>query len=166
MPKMREMTAVSADYPFSGPNSTTLKQVIDKPIESLFASFEDAPAWNEWLGLDVEWTSERPFGVGTTRTVAVSNQQFDERFTAWDEPRKITFYFERGTLPLSAFAEDYTLTSTGPGRCELAWTFAYEWSGPLPAVFGRIFGMVFASVGKRGLQKLAKMMVSTDRFDR
>ena len=166
MPKIREMTAVHADYPFSGPNSTTLKQAIDKPIDSVFASFEDAPAWKEWLDLDVEWTSEKPFGFGTTRTVVVRNQQIDERFTVWEEPRQIAFYFERSTLPLAAFAEDYTLTSTGPSSCELAWTFAYEWGGPLPSIFGRIFGLVFASAGRASLKKLAKMMASTDRFDR
>ncbi len=165
MPKMRDMKAVGADYPFKGPNSTTLRQVINKPVESVFASFEDSAAWKEWLGLEVEWTSDKPFGVGTTRTVVANNQQFDEYFTVWENPLRMGFYFERGTLPLSAFAEDYTLRSISSSSCELTWTFAYEWSGPLPSIFGRLFGMVFTRSGKNGLKKLAAMMESTDRFD-
>ncbi|MEM7532790.1 MAG: SRPBCC family protein [Chloroflexota bacterium] len=165
MPKLRKMNAVDADYPFSGPNSTTIRQVINKPARSVFTSLEDGPAWKEWLGIDVEWTSDKPFGVGTTRTVTANGQQFDEYFVVWEEPLRMGFYFERGTLPLSAFAEDYTLTPLSDSSCELAWTFAFEWGGPLPIVLGRLFGMFFAFNGKRSLKSLAKMMESTNRFD-
>lgn len=162
---MREMKKVEADYPFSGPNSTTLRQVINKPAASVFASFEDAAAWKEWLGLDVEWTSDKPFGVGTTRTVITNGQTIEEVFTVWDEPDQMAFYFERTTLPLAAFAEDYTLTQLSETSCELAWTYAYEWNGPLGRLGEKGFGLFFSLTGKRSLGKLAKMMESTDRYD-
>ncbi len=162
---MREYKQVDADYPLSGPNSTTIRQVINKPAASVFASFEDAAAWKEWLGLDVEWTSEKPFGVGTTRTVIASGQTIDEVFTLWDEPHRMGFYFLRGSLPLAAFAEDYTLTPLSDTSCELAWSYAYEWGGPLGRLGEWGFGFVFFRSGKRSLAKLAKMMESTDRYD-
>ena len=39
--------------------------------KSLFRCFEDADAWSEWVSVieKVEWTSPRPFEVGTTRNV-------------------------------------------------------------------------------------------------
>ena len=165
MPNLRKMRAVAADYPLSGPNATTVRQTINNSAESVFAALEDGPTWKEWMGIDVEWTSEKPFGVGTTRTVNVSGQQIDEVFTAWDEPLRMGFYFVRSTLPLKAFAEDYALTPLGPTSCELSWSFAYEWGGPLVGVFGRIFGIVFKRQGTSGLKKLATLMESTDRFN-
>lgn len=166
MPNMREMKAVDADYARTGPGTTTLKQAFDKPAASVFASFEDGAAWKEWLGLDVDWTSEKPFGVGTTRTVVANGQTIDEQFTVWEEPQRIAFYFVRSSLPLAAFAEDYTLTPTGPNSCELAWSFAYEWGGFLPGIIGPLFGLVFARMGRNSLKKFAAMMASTDRYDR
>ena len=164
--RIRDMKAVEAGYPFSGPNSTTLKQLIKKPAAAVFASFEDGAAWKEWLNLDVEWTSEKPFGVGTTRTVIANGQKIEETFLIWDEPKQMAFRFERGSLPLAAFAEDYTLTPLNDSSCELAWTYAYEWEGPLGRFGERAFGFFFARMGKRSLRKLARMMASTDRYDR
>ncbi|MEM8860830.1 MAG: SRPBCC family protein, partial [Chloroflexota bacterium] len=143
----------------------TLKQVINKPAESVFASFEDGPAWKEWLGLDVEWTSEKPFGVGTTRTVRTGGQEIDETFLIWHAPYQMAFRFDRSSLPLAAFAEDYKLIPLNDSSCQLSWTYAYEWGGFLPSVMGRLFGAVFSRMGRNSLSKLAKMMESTDRFD-
>jgi hypothetical protein len=46
--------------------------------EQLFDTLEDGPSWAKWTGVicEVTWTSPKPFGKGTTRTVtlgAVSN---------------------------------------------------------------------------------------------
>jgi len=165
MAKMRDLREVGADYALTGPNSTTLTQAFNKSAKSVFASFEDEAAWKEWLGLDVTWTSEKPFGVGTTRTVVANGQTIDEVFTVWEEPKRMTFYFVRSTLPLAAFAEDYRLTSTGPHSCELAWSFAYEWGGIWPGIFGRVFGAVFTYSGRKSLKKFAEMMAATDQYD-
>ncbi len=162
---MHEMTKVKDDYPFSGPNSTTLRQVINKPAAAVFESFKDAAAWKEWIDLDVTWTSEKPFGVGTTRTVITRGQTIEEYFFIWDEPHHMAFRFDRGTLPLAAFAEDYTLTPLSDSSCELAWTYAYEWGGPLGRLGERAFGLVFARSGKSSLLKLAKMMETTNKYD-
>ena len=68
------------------------------------------------------------------------------------------FRFDRTTLPVAAFAEDYVVTPTSDTTCELAWHYAYEWGGPLEPVLGRIFGAGFALKGRRALSKLARLM--------
>lgn len=166
MPKMRDLEAVDVDFATSGPRHTTLRQPIAKPADALFRCLVDGPAWNEWLGIDVEWTSPEPFGIGTTRTVKSGPATIDEYFLAWEEGRRMCFRFERcSLLPVSAFAEDYVITAKGDNNCELAWSYAYKWGGPLEPVFAPAFGKFFAFNCKRGLKKLAALMQSTNRFD-
>lgn len=74
------------------------------------------------------YTSEQPFGVGTTRTVTVSRALvLRERFFVWDEEnRHHSFYVEQTNLPLfSMFAEAYRVTPTDTG-CTFTWKFAME----------------------------------------
>jgi len=77
------------------------------------------------------WTSPRPFGVGTTRTMATTGGVLvlDETFFRWEEGRRKSFYARRTNLPLfSRFAEDYLVEPTDAG-CRFTWTLAGE---PLP----------------------------------
>ena len=163
--KMRELRAVDVEFATSGSNHTTLRQRIAAPADALFRCFEDGPAWKEWLGWDVEWTSPKPFGIGTTRTLTRRRQRIEETFLAWEDGRRINFRFDRTTLPLAAFAEDYVIEPTGESSCELAWTYAYEWGGPLKPVGTWLFGTVFGINGKRVMKKLARFMeASGSRF--
>ena len=57
MPKMRELTPVDADFALIGPNQNTLRQPIAVSAATLFKCLADGPAWKEWLGIDVEWTT-------------------------------------------------------------------------------------------------------------
>ncbi len=165
MPKMKNCRPVDADYATNGPNTTTLHQAIPASAADLFRCFEDGPAWKEWLGIDVTWTSPRPFGVGTTRTINANRAVFDECFLVWDEQRRLNFRFDRASLPLSAFAEDYLIVVTGDNTCELRWSYAYEWRGPLRFVAAPVFGRLFAMNGRRALGALAELMAdSGDRF--
>lgn len=78
---------------------------------------------------DITWTSERPFGVGTTRTVTALkgvNVQ-EERFFRWREGTRKSFYAFKASGPLfKRFAEDYLLEPTGEDSCRFTWTIAYE----------------------------------------
>ena len=165
MATFRELRPVEVDYATTGPNRTTLVQEVAKPAETLFRILEDGPAWKEWLGIEVEWTSPKPFGIGTTRTVATARQVMDETFLAWDEGRRMAFRFDRSTLPLRAFAEDYVIEPTGDGSCELRWHYAFEWTGPLAPVTSRLFGAVFKRTGRRALGRLADLAATTDGYD-
>ena len=80
------------------------------------------PAWAEWLPITrVTWTSAKPFGPGTTRTVEVGAQVIEETFFAWEEGKRMAFRFERSTLPVSAAVEDYRIVPV-EGGCELRWS--------------------------------------------
>jgi hypothetical protein len=80
----------------------------------------------------VDWTSPRPFGVGTTRTVRLLGVlAVDEKYFHWDEGRRKSFHLVRANLPLfRRVAEDYIVEEKGPSACRFTWTIAAE---PLPA---------------------------------
>lgn len=159
--KLKEMNEVDESFALTGPNQNTIRQPIAASSAAVFACLVDGPAWSEWLGVDVEWTSPEPFGVGTTRTATVGGQKIHETFLAWDEGERMNFWFNKSTLPVSAFAEDYRVISTGDDLCELVWSYAFEWGGPLEPIASRIFAFGFAANSRRGAKKLAAL-VETD----
>ena len=161
MPKLKDLTSVDVDYATYGPNQVVLTQSMDVPPAVLFNCLSNAAAWKEWLGIEVEWTSPEPYGVGTTRTVITSGQTIEETFLAWDQNERLNFRFDRTTLPVSAFAEDYRILPAGDQGCELHWSYAYEWAGPLAAISGPAFAKFFAMNGNRALTKL-KALVEAD----
>lgn len=101
------------------------------------------PLWWCRLLSPAEYTSPRPYGVGTTRTVAVLGVlRFQERFIRWEEGRRKSFLVDRLNAPLyRRFGEDY-LVERADGGCRFTWTFAYE-----PALkVDRVSTMLFDSV--------------------
>jgi hypothetical protein len=111
--------------------------VINNTIEldctpaELFAIFDDEHTWKEWVpGIaTVDWTTPRPFGVGTTRTVTFQGggMKVYEEFIAWDLGKHMAFTFTGATQRVWwAFGEEYRVSDLGGGRCKLAWTVAYE----------------------------------------
>lgn len=104
-----------------------------------------------------QWSSPRPFGVGTTRTVTVGRgaAALRERFFRWDEGLRMTFAAEASTRPgLRRFAEDVALTPTPTGT-RLTWTFAVDaepWLAPLLAVARPLLDRVTAG-WTRGVER-------------
>lgn len=111
------------------------------PILLSYDMHLDATADEVWAGLvadkpltwckmlDGHYTSERPFGVGTTREVkaAFGAIQLKERFFIWDEANRThAFYVEQANAPaFKRFAELYQVTPTDKG-CQFVWKFAME----------------------------------------
>lgn len=157
MPKLRDQRPVGADFATGGPNATTLVQAVDVASSDLFAVLAHGPSWKEWLGIDVEWTSPEPFGVGTTRTIRRGPMVADETFLVWEDGSRMGFRFDRCSIPFKAFAEDYEIKSTGPSSCELHWHYAFEFGSPLAPVLSRVFGAGFKRSSIRALSKLAKV---------
>jgi len=88
--------------------------------DEAFEVLEDAASWPKWLrGVrHVEWTSPKPFGVGTTRTVKAAGAKFHEHFFRWEPGRRFTFYVLASEGPVRIFralAEDYLLEPTAHG---------------------------------------------------
>lgn len=160
MPKMREHRTVDADFASTGPNATTRLQRVHAPAEAAFDVLADGPAWKEWLGIDVEWTSPEPHGVGTTRTVTTRGASIEETFLVWEPGRRMNFRFDRSTLPVSAFAEDYLLIDHPDGGCTLEWSYSYDWAAPVAVVTRPLFGFGFGRQASRGLTKFAALVES------
>lgn len=100
--------------------------------EQLFEIFEEADAWPRWAKVitKVVWTSEPPYGPGTTRTVHMLGGLLgDEVFLAWEPGQHMSFRFVAcSTSLVTAFAESYDVVPTA-GGCRLTWTLALTGKG-------------------------------------
>jgi len=131
---------------------------IDVGADRLFSILDDEAAWPVWVspGIQgVEWTSPRPHGPGTTRTVHMpGGLDVYETFFLWDDGRELAFRFIGTTQKLwDAFAERYEITPEGTGKCHLRWTMAYEPAESL-ALIQRLAKPLMSLVLRRYLRKL------------
>ncbi|MFT4569768.1 MAG: hypothetical protein ACI8TX_001901 [Hyphomicrobiaceae bacterium] len=125
--------------------------------EKIFTIFEDAHAWTVWAPpiTHVAWTSPRPYGVGTTRTVSMAGGLIgEEKFIAWQPGQRMSFRFTNTNIPtIAAFGEDYQLEPRGNGRTAVTWMMAMEGrglAGDLPlALFGPVMGASLAWMLRR-----------------
>lgn len=129
--------------------------------ESLFRCFEDAHAWSEWVDVieNVEWTSPRPFKVGTTRNVEMPGGIIAyEEFLAWDSPRHMAFRFNQFSQSfLKAFGENYRVTDLGDNRCRLVWTVAIE-PGGIAGILSPLLKLYLARNSQKITSSLAAFM--------
>ncbi len=111
----------------------------------------DGETWTKWLPItEVIWTSPKPFGEGTTRTVKIENDTLEEIFIGWEKNKELTFFFNRSSLPIRGFIESYTLTPTQNG-CELTWSVYIEAN---PIILPLLKFMMKRN-GKKGFPKLS-----------
>jgi hypothetical protein len=100
---------------------------INATPERIFAVFEDAESWPVWAPAikKVTWTSPKPFGLGTTRTVEMQGGIAGyEEFIAWEPGKRMAFRFNEASMPgIDAFGEDYIVETTANG-CRVTWTVA------------------------------------------
>ena len=103
---------------------------LDVSPTELFAIFEDPEAWPAWCpGIhSVEWTSPKPYGVGTTRIVRMKGKMdVYERFIDWEPGERMAFVLEGATQDTYwAFGERYEVEALEGGRARLRWTVAYD----------------------------------------
>jgi Polyketide cyclase / dehydrase and lipid transport len=89
---------------------------------------DDALSWCRILQ-DVTWTSPRPFGVGTTRSVKAlwGANLLKEHYFRWEEGRRHSFYVLESSAPLfHSLAEDYFVEPTSEASCRFTWTIAAQ----------------------------------------
>jgi hypothetical protein len=123
---MYECKKVDISYFNTAKNRFKAVVEIDSTPEKIFACFEDADSWKKWAPpiTDVKWTSPKPFGMGTTRTVSmIAGLVGDEVFIAWDYPKRMAFCFTHCSHKMvESFAEDYLVTPLDNGKTRLEWT--------------------------------------------
>jgi len=107
---------------------------LDARPDEVFAILEDGESWPRWFAgmRKVAWTSNKPYGVGTTRTVWLTLGSVDEHFFRWEQDRRFSFYLTAHSMPLvHALAEDYLLEELAPGRTRFTYSVAIEPRLPL-----------------------------------
>lgn len=130
---MYKCNEVSVDFLKTAPRVFCAVVEVAATPEQIFASFEEASDWPKWAPpiQRVEWTSPRPFGLGTTRRVWMSgNLVADEVFIAWDYPKHMAFCFSHCSQSLiDTFVEDYRLTVLPNGKTQVVWTMCMSPKG-------------------------------------
>ena len=126
-------TPVDVDFLDQTPNVFVAAEIVRATPEQIFEVFEDAHAWTVWaLPIQkVEWTSPKPYGVGTTRSVHMMGGLVGyERFVAWERGRRMAFTFVGASKnAVEKFLEDYRVENLGDGRCRVEWRMAMEARG-------------------------------------
>jgi len=101
--------------------------------EHLFATLEEGATWCQFFPVirKVEWTSPRPFGEGTTRTVTVvGGVRLDEVFWTWKPGSQMGFEIVAASnRALKGLVELYDVVPLGDQRCRLRWEMAIELNG-------------------------------------
>lgn len=122
---------------------------IAKPASEVWSELVEDNALSFCSSLrGARWTSPRPFGVGTTRTMPAlyGLLVIDEVFFRWEEGRRKSFYVERANLPMfKRLAEDYLVEEVSPTTSRFTWTIA---SDPTPV------GRLGASLSRSSVQGL------------
>lgn len=131
--KYFECKKVGLEFLDQTPNVFKAEEIVRATPEQIFEVFEDANAWTVWAMpiQNVEWTSPKPFGVGTTRTVSMMGGLAGyEEFVAWERGKRMAFTFV-GTSEdmIESFLEDYRVTDLGDGTCRAEWYMALETKG-------------------------------------
>lgn len=158
MPKMRTLRVVDPTFLDNAPVTDQLQQSLPVSAEAAFRCLEDGDAWSEWIdGIEsVDWTSPKPYGIGTTRTVHLKPGPVEEEFFAWEDGRRMAFYFVRASIPVfGAFAEDYVLEPRGEDGCLLTWRWGLEGGGPFK--FGPLQSLVNVGFKRAGRKSLAEL---------
>ncbi|MDR3660018.1 MAG: SRPBCC family protein [Mycobacterium sp.] len=130
--KTYQCEPVGVDFIDSAPFRFVSEVELAISPEQLFEVLADETSWPHWATVitNVEWTSPKPYGVGTTRTVTMRGHIVgDEEFIAWEPFSYLAFRFNTSTSHLiSAFAEGYTVRPTTQG-CHLTWVMAIKPNG-------------------------------------
>lgn len=128
-----DCTKVGVEFLEQTANVFVAEEIIQASPEQIFEVFEDANAWTVWAMpiQKVEWTSPKPFGVGTTRSVYMMGGMIGyEEFVEWQRGKRMAFTFVGcNKNATDKFIEDYRVTDLGNGSCKVEWYMAMETRG-------------------------------------
>ena len=129
-----ECRRVGLDFFTTAKQRQHAHQIIAATPDRIFDHFEDPHAWTVWAMpiTKVVWTSDKPYTIGSTRTVHMRGGLIGyEEFLAYDRGRHMAFRFNEVSKPgIGAFAENYVVTPLDERRSLVEWTMAMESTGP------------------------------------
>ncbi|HWR69273.1 MAG TPA: SRPBCC family protein [Desulfomonilia bacterium] len=131
---------VGLDFLESAPIRILHEVEIKASPGEVFNVLADADAWPRFLKdvVRTEWTSPEPHGVGSTRMIVLKGMTARERFIAWEQGKRFTFYIAEATAPLArALCEDYRLEPADGGKTRLTYVLACD-----PTFLLRLIGPV------------------------
>ena len=133
MARWHDLEPVDEAFFRTAPHVYSFVQELPVTPERVWESLVSDHSVADWTPLlhSIEWTSPRPLGVGSTRTVVLPGKALTihEYFFLWEEGRRFSFYGVDASLPLfSRFAEDYVVEPSGTGT-RFTWTFALDGTG-------------------------------------
>lgn len=125
-----ECTRVGVEFLEQTQNVFLAEEIIKATPEQIFEVFEDPVSWTVWATpiQHVEWTSPKPFDIGTTRTVSMmGGMDGFEEFVEWERGKRMAFTFIGCSKNATEkFLEDYRVTDLGNGCCKVQWYMAME----------------------------------------
>ena len=125
-----ECTPVGVEFLEQSKNVFVAEEIIKATPEQIFDVFEDPVSWTVWAMpiQKVEWTSPKPFGIGTTRTVyMMGGMDGYEEFVEWERGKRMAFTFIGCSKDATEkFIEDYRVTDLGDGTCKVQWYMGME----------------------------------------
>ncbi len=141
--------------------TATVKEVntveIKASPELIFKVWEDPDTWPEWFDSikEVVWTSQKPYGVGSTRIVDLGHMKVWEQFIIWEQNKHIAFFFYKTSIPfVTALIEDYKLEIIDESTTRFIYTVAYDPRFPLA-----LTGPIGKAVLRRNFRKAAEAFV-------
>lgn len=122
--------------------------VIPVPAPVVWKILEDDHSWTVWAGVidQVEWTSPKPFRLGTTRTVTMAKGLMTgwETFIAWEAGKRMAFCFTEASMDgIDRFAEDWQVTPIDDKSCSVRWLMCME-----PKGINKFFIKLFSPIMK------------------
>jgi Polyketide cyclase / dehydrase and lipid transport len=152
MTRWYPLEPADAEFFTSAPYVFRFQKRFAAPPEQVWESLTSDASLAAWgpMVKAVNWTSPRPFGVGTTREVTgpALTPRMRERYFRWDEGRRHSFavYESTGRL-FKRFAEDYIVEPDSDGTL-FTWTVAIEPKGALALPFKAIAPALKAGFGR------------------
>lgn len=155
---MHKTDAVDLDFLTLAPHHIRCARTVRAPPEAVWRVLVDADGMGRWFPdlVKTEWTSPVPHGVGSTRTVTLKDNRTEERFLAWEEPRRQVYATEAIKLPVvRQLLEEMRLTPEGDGHTRVDFVCAFR-PTLLAWLLLPVLKMIFRGMFERSLEGLAR----------
>lgn len=141
------LPAVDETFLASAPTRFVEAFDIALPASTVWAELTRDGTLDWCRGLEITWSSPRPFGVGTKRQAQLFGVllRVHEEYFIWEEGRRMAFYVTAARPPAyRRSAEDYVVDAIDAGRSRFTWTLAFDMT-----VLGKVNAPVMPLIVKR-----------------